>query len=84
MDKKVRLLQVIPKLDFGGAETGCKDIARYIEAHGHFSSIICNGGKQLSFLDLNKIKVIKLPVHSKNLYFNNFKHFFNNFFYKKV
>jgi len=26
MDKKIRLLQVIPRLDVGGAETGCKDM----------------------------------------------------------
>ncbi|MBM5786724.1 MAG: glycosyltransferase family 4 protein [Candidatus Fonsibacter sp.] len=84
MDKKVRLLQVIPKLDFGGAETGCKDIARYIEAHGHFSSIICNGGRQLSFLDLNKIKVIKLPVHSKNLILIILNIFLIIFFIKKL
>ncbi len=30
MDKKIRLLQVIPRLDVGGAETGCKDIAQFI------------------------------------------------------
>jgi len=29
MDKKIRLLQVIPRLDVGGAETGCKDIAQF-------------------------------------------------------
>jgi len=84
MDKKVRLLQVIPKLDFGGAETGCKDVAKYIETNGHFSSIICNGGKQLSFLDLNKIKVIKLPVHSKNFILIILNIFLIIFFIKKL
>ena len=40
MDKKIRLLQVIPRLDVGGAETGCKDIAQFI-AEQNSSSRIC-------------------------------------------
>ena len=30
MNKKIRLLQVIPDMGTGGAETGCKHIAEYI------------------------------------------------------
>jgi hypothetical protein len=36
MDKKIRLLQVIPRLDVGGAETGCKDIAQFIANQNYF------------------------------------------------
>ena len=28
--KKIKVLQVIPKLGYGGAETGCYDIAHYL------------------------------------------------------
>ena len=40
MDKKIRLLQVIPRLEVGGAETGCKDIAQFITNHNYFSAIL--------------------------------------------
>ena len=29
-DKIMRILQVIPKLGYGGAETGCYDLAHYL------------------------------------------------------
>ena len=30
MSSKLKVLQVIPKLGYGGAETGCYDIAHYL------------------------------------------------------
>ena len=30
MSTKINVLQVIPKLGYGGAETGCYDIAHYL------------------------------------------------------
>ena len=45
MDKKIRLLQVIPRLDVGGAETGCKDIGQYIANQNYFSAILCPRGE---------------------------------------
>jgi len=30
MQSKIKVLQVIPKLGYGGAETGCYDIAHYL------------------------------------------------------
>ena len=30
MSSKIKVLQVIPKLGFGGAETGCYDLAHYL------------------------------------------------------
>ena len=30
MPTKLKVLQVIPKLGYGGAETGCYDIAHYL------------------------------------------------------
>ena len=32
MHPKLKVLQVIPKLGYGGAETGCYDIAHYLHA----------------------------------------------------
>ena len=30
MSSKIKVLQVIPKLGYGGAETGCYDLAHYL------------------------------------------------------
>ena len=54
MDKKIRLLQVIPRLDVGGAETGCKDIGQYIANQNYFSAILCSGGEQVKNIDQTK------------------------------
>ena len=34
MPSKIKVLQVIPKLDYGGAETGCYDLAHYLYEQG--------------------------------------------------
>ena len=85
MDKKIRLLQVIPRLDVGGAETGCKDIAQFIADQNYFSAILCSGGKQIKNIDQKKIKILRFTVQSKNLFvifFNIFIILFIVFFYK--
>ena len=43
MFKKINVLQVIPKLGYGGAETGCYDIAHYL-AEQDCGSFIANFG----------------------------------------
>jgi glycosyltransferase involved in cell wall biosynthesis len=85
MDKKIRLLQVIPRLDVGGAETGCKDIAQFIDNKNYFSAILCSGGEQIKNIDQTKIKFFKFSVHSKNpfmIFFNIFVILFIVLFYK--
>tara|TARA_B100000965_G_scaffold400981_1_gene423879 strand:- start:619 stop:1773 length:1155 start_codon:yes stop_codon:yes gene_type:complete len=74
MSSKIRVLQVIPKLGFGGAETGCYDLAHYLSEKDCKSYIITSGGELLKYVKKNKVKVFKLPVHSKNplLIFMNF------------
>ncbi len=49
MNKKIRLLQVIPDMGTGGAETGCKHIAEYISSTCEFSSIMTSGGISIRF-----------------------------------
>ena len=66
MPSKIKVLQVIPKLGFGGAETGCYDIAHYLYEKNCGSYIVTSGGDLLKFVDKKKVKVIRLPVHSKN------------------
>ena len=66
MTIKINVLQVIPKLGYGGAETGCYDIAHYLAEQNCGSYIATSGGELLKFIKKNRVKVFKLPVHSKN------------------
>ena len=66
MSSKIKVLQVIPKLGFGGAETGCYDLAHYLYEQNCKSYIATSGGELLKYVDKKKVKIIKLPVHSKN------------------
>jgi hypothetical protein len=74
MTSNLKVLQVIPKLGYGGAETGCYDIAHYLPENNWGSFIVTSGGELLKFVDKKKVKIIRLPVHSKNplLMFVNF------------
>ena len=66
MSSDLKVLQVIPKLGYGGAETGCYDIAHYLPENGCKSFIVTSGGELTKFINKEKVKLIKLPVHSKN------------------
>ena len=66
MSTKINVLQVIPKLGYGGAETGCYDIAHFLSENDFGSFIATSGGGLLKFVKRNKVKVLRLPVHSKN------------------
>ena len=61
-----KVLQVIPRLGYGGAETGCYDIAHYLAEKNCKSYIVTSGGPLLKFIRKEKVKVIRLPVQSKN------------------
>ncbi len=67
MVSKFKVLQVIPKLGYGGAETGCYDLAHYLHEMKCKSYIITSGGELIKYIDKKKVTVIKLPVQSKNL-----------------
>ena len=74
MSLKLKVLQVIPKLGYGGAETGCYDLAHYLPENNCSSFIVTSGGELIKFIDKKKVKLIKLPVHSKNpiiIFFNS-------------
>tara|TARA_B100000686_G_scaffold286146_1_gene310724 strand:- start:198 stop:1361 length:1164 start_codon:yes stop_codon:yes gene_type:complete len=66
MKKKIKVLQVIPRLGYGGAETGCYDLAHYLPEEGCKSYIVTSGGELLKYVKRNKVKIFKLPVQSKN------------------
>ena len=66
MSSKIKVLQVIPKLGYGGAETGCYDLAHYLSENNCQSYIVTSGGELIKFIDKKKVKLIRLPVQSKN------------------
>ena len=61
MSSNLKVLQVIPKLGYGGAETGCYDIAHYLSENNCSSFIVTSGGELLKFVNKKKVKVIKGP-----------------------
>ncbi len=66
MSSKIKVLQVIPRLGYGGAETGCYDLAHFLAEKDCKSYIVTSGGPLLKFIKKNKVKIIRLPVQSKN------------------
>ena len=73
MSSAIKVLQVIPKLGYGGAETGCYDLAHFLTEKKCKSFLITSGGELLKFVRRDKVKVIRLPVQSKNpiiIFFN--------------
>jgi len=85
MPSKLKVLQVIPKLGYGGAETGCYDLAHYLYENNCDSFLITSGGELLKYVNKKKVNLIRLPVHSKNpilILINFFIISFIIFFYK--
>jgi len=66
MSSKIKILQVIPSLGYGGAETGCYDLAHYLSENNCDSYIVTSGGELTKYINKKKVKLIRLPVHSKN------------------
>ena len=66
MSPKIKVLQVIPKLGHGGAETGCFDLAHFLHENNCKSYIVTSGGPLLKYINKKKVKLIRLPVQSKN------------------
>ena len=75
MASNFKVMQVIPKLGYGGAETGCYDLAHFLAEKDCKSIIVTSGGPLIKYVRRKKVKIIKLPVHLKNpfaLIFNAF------------
>ena len=66
MSSKIKVLQVIPKLGYGGAEIGCYDLAHYLYENDCSSYIVTSGGTLTKYINRKKVKLIRLPVQSKN------------------
>ena len=58
MSSKLKVLQVIPRLGYGGAEIGCYDLAHYLKEQKSSSFIATSGGELLKYI----YKKIDLPI----------------------
>ena len=66
METKIKVLQVIPRLDVGGAETACYDLAHFLVEQDCKSYIVTSGGELTKYIKKDKVRLFRLPVHSKN------------------
>ena len=64
MSSKIKVLQVIPKLGYGGAETGCYDLAHYLHEQDCKSYIATSGGELLKYVDKKKGRMLKRRDHA--------------------
>ena len=66
MYRNLRILQVLPALNFGGVETETLIIAKAIVENGDMSFVASQGGVQVSKLEANGSQHITLPLNTKN------------------
>lgn len=62
----MNILQVLPKLEYGGVERGTIDIAKYLAENKHKCIVVSGGGVLLKYLDKAGIKHYTLPVYRKS------------------
>ncbi|MFA6355709.1 MAG: lipopolysaccharide heptosyltransferase II [Candidatus Omnitrophota bacterium] len=62
----MKIVQILPRLETGGVETGVIDLSQRLVKLGHNAVVISNGGELVEQLDAAGIKHYELPVHSKN------------------
>ncbi len=68
MSKRLTVLQIIPRLNAGGAELGCVQIAEALVAAGHRAIVASEGGRLVERLVACGAEHIELPVATKNPY----------------
>lgn len=61
----MNILQILPKLDVGGVETGTVDLAKYLVEKGHRCVVISAGGALVKELEASGIRHYELPVDHK-------------------
>ncbi len=66
MASNLKVLQVIPRLGYGGAETGCYDIAHFLAEKNCKSIIVTSGGPLIQYIRKEKV-VIPWKDFNKNM-----------------
>lgn len=68
IDKKLKVLQIVPRLDLGGVERGVADFSSYLVEKGHKSVVVSDGGRLVKELQEHGAVYYQLPVHKKSLF----------------
>ncbi|MBN1492522.1 MAG: lipopolysaccharide heptosyltransferase II [Candidatus Omnitrophica bacterium] len=63
----MKILQILPELNFGGVETGTVDISKELLRLGHQPYVVSAGGEKVKMLHKMGIPHFKLPVNKKSL-----------------
>ncbi|RKY33042.1 MAG: lipopolysaccharide heptosyltransferase II [Candidatus Omnitrophota bacterium] len=63
----MKILQILPALNFGGVETGTLDLAKYLVKKGHGAVVVSSGGALVKDLRAMGAVHYQLPVHKKSL-----------------
>lgn len=61
----MNILQILPKLEVGGVETGTIDLAKHLVKNGHHCVVISAGGSLVKELEACGIRHYELPVNHK-------------------
>ncbi|MBU0759750.1 MAG: GT4 family glycosyltransferase PelF [Candidatus Omnitrophica bacterium] len=64
----MNILQILPRLDVGGVETGTVDISKELIKKGHRVIVVSNGGRLVKELIDSGARHIKLPVGQKSVF----------------
>jgi len=62
----MNILQILPKLEVGGVETGTIDLSRELIKRGHKVIVVSGGGRLVKNLIELNIRHIELPAHKKS------------------
>ncbi len=64
----MNILQILPKLDVGGVETGTVDLAKGLIKKGHKAVVISGGGRLVQKLESLGARHYALPVYKKSFF----------------
>ncbi|MFA4991667.1 MAG: glycosyltransferase [Candidatus Omnitrophota bacterium] len=62
----MNILQIVPRLNVGGVETGTLDLSRELVKRGHKVIVVSGGGRMVRALTDMNVKHVELPVHKKS------------------
>ena len=64
----MNILQVLPRLDLGGVETGVVDFCLFLKREGHKPVVVSGGGGLVEKLEKAGVKHYQLSVDRKSLF----------------
>ena len=84
MSSKIKILQVIPRLGHGGAETGCFDLAHYHSENNCSSFIVTSGGELIKYINNQLIDhVFQYEILEFDYFLSIQLHILTSFRYKR-